>query len=195
MSAKPIKNSPAKLKDGLTKRNGYPYILHFIGGIKVLLWVDGGEEKDYCLTLSDGSILVTESLDDLEHACISIENLTLHLDEISEIDIEQFWKKVNGIRKGRASSTKTCSILLGGWNLFEDIAYSLNLSQDFPIFQDKILSTLYQKLLAGNNLQAITPEGCGYNPVWTQEEVSRFKPAIRELWQHLIHILPKLKGA
>lgn len=184
--------SSNKIINNSSKKNIYPYIFRNHGKEKILLWVDGGKDKDYFLMTCDGRLVLMNSLEHFHESYSNVNNLILHYEEAAETDMDQFWKTVRGIRKDKSSSTKTCSILLNGWNFIEDLAYTLGVSKNLQIYNDTVISYLYQKLFSGNNLTPVTPEGCEYSPIWTKEEVKNFRFSIRQLWLHVIHRAPEI---
>jgi len=60
-------------------------------------------------------------------------------------------------------------VLLNAWNLFGDIATSVDAEFD----SDRQLSQrVYEKLFWGNNLPSVTPPGKHYTPLWNEDELS-----------------------
>jgi hypothetical protein len=61
-----------------------------------------------------------------------------------------------------------CELLLTTWNLFRDVATSVN--RPFDVDHERTQS-VYEKLFYGNNLPSITPTGASYEPQWTEDEI------------------------
>lgn len=64
-------------------------------------------------------------------------------------------------------SDDICSQLLEAWNLFTDIARSVNATLDD---RGAAASKCYDKLFFGNNLESITPVGEHYSPAFNEHE-------------------------
>ena len=61
-----------------------------------------------------------------------------------------------------------CEFILNFWNLFADIASSLN--AEF-VGNEKEYNKIYDKLFWGNNLPSVTPENKKYIPVFSKAEL------------------------
>lgn len=68
------------------------------------------------------------------------------------------------------SDSIDCDVLLTAWNIFGDLAHSLR--APFDSEPDATID-LYQKLVWGNNLPALTPPGEHYVPSWDENEAAR----------------------
>ena len=170
----------------------YPYLLKQDGNERVLLWVDGGREKDYFLTMSSGQLLIGDSVAQMCKELNPSENMAIHWDESGEIDLDQFWKKIRGLRNGRASSQETCSVILAGWNFLEDLARTVSVRQDLPIFSDELIQRAYEKIFGGCNLPSVTPEGREYQPIWQTDEIAALRSTMKQLWQYIVNMAPRL---
>jgi len=62
-----------------------------------------------------------------------------------------------------------CPAFLNTWNFFTDLAACTNTTTTLNDTAPE-LNTIYEKLLFGCNLPAVTPEGKRYDPVWAIEE-------------------------
>ncbi len=70
-----------------------------------------------------------------------------------------------------------CSSFLGAWNLFADLAISVN--GDFD--SDRIRTMhVYEKLFRGNNLPAVTPPGMRFTPQWSDDELMLMREILRD---------------
>jgi len=65
-----------------------------------------------------------------------------------------------------------CRSFLDYWNFFVDVAASVEQGAEFRALDRAACARTYDKLFYGNNLPAITPEGCSYEPIWSAEEVT-----------------------
>lgn len=68
--------------------------------------------------------------------------------------------------------TLDCATTLAAWNLFGDITRSLPRAGASFSELDRAHGWIYEKLLFGNNLPAITQEGKRYEPRWSDNEVT-----------------------
>jgi hypothetical protein len=92
---------------------------------------------------------------------IEHEELILH-----DLDAVAHWLKTP--RK----DTVDCCEFLAAWNLFEDIASSVEGKRPPPAPKHKRISN---KLFWGNNLPSLTPPGKHYVPIWTKSEVGKLQ--------------------
>jgi len=67
----------------------------------------------------------------------------------------------------------TCELFLNSWNLFDDIARSVQESTFVLISKEEC--ALYDKLFWGSNLPAVTPPGEHFNPIWSDQEVEALR--------------------
>jgi len=63
-----------------------------------------------------------------------------------------------------------CVQALDAWNLFRDVAASVQAKGAEFAKLDRNEPLIYDKLFWGNNLPAMTPEGQSYVPQWTLQE-------------------------
>ncbi|MEN9868474.1 MAG: hypothetical protein RL748_4064 [Pseudomonadota bacterium] len=170
----------------------YPWAFKHDGNERILLWADGGREKDYFLKTEAGQLFIGDSITQMRKELSSIENIAIHWDESGQIDLDQFWKKIRGLRNGRASSKETCSVILAGWNFLEDLARTVAVRRDLPIFTDELAQRAYEKIFGGCNLPAVTPESREYQPIWQTDEIAALRSAMKQLWQCIVNIAPRL---
>lgn len=64
-----------------------------------------------------------------------------------------------------------CNETLNAWNLFGDLARSLGPSGSHLIDHDQAAEGLYDKIFHGCNLPAMTPDGHGFQPIWSADEI------------------------
>ncbi len=80
-------------------------------------------------------------------------------------NLDQVKKWVDNPKK----SNINCQDFLAAWNLFTDLAVSV---EDITFdCQSQLTNNIYDKLFWGNNLPAVTPGGKHYQPIWTDEEL------------------------
>ena len=156
----------------MTVKQYFPYCYKFNGKHKYLIWYSNGQ---------DGFVLD----DNNKMTCVSSRNrlikftmenkMHIKWEECGNIDLDKFFIALKNIRTRRASSIRTCSILLAGWNFIEDILFTFNLEQCRKALHTPVLNKAYDKLFYGNNLPAITPEGNEYQPLWLKEEIKEMR--------------------
>src|SRR5258706_5086923 len=72
------------------------------------------------------------------------------------------------------TSAVNCVEFLNAWNLFVDVARSINNSAASNFLKsDKSGNKVYDKLFWGNNLPSVSPEGRSYVPLWTNEQITQ----------------------
>ena len=65
-----------------------------------------------------------------------------------------------------------CPTFLNTWNLFSDLATSLNGRRSH--IDDRQYMDIYDKVFFGNNLPPVTPPGEYYVPAWSDDEIAVF---------------------
>jgi hypothetical protein len=79
-----------------------------------------------------------------------------------------------------------CRKALAAWNLFGDVARSTPRADDTFEKLDSRFGEVYEKLFWGNNLPAVTPKGCHFDPEWSADEITALAMVLRaglELFQ------------
>ena len=79
-----------------------------------------------------------------------------------------------------------CDKALAAWNLFGDVARSIPQADDAFEQLDSRFGKVYEKLFWGNNLPAVTPKGCRFDPKWSADEITALAMVLRaglELFQ------------
>jgi hypothetical protein len=86
---------------------------------------------------------------------------------LHDLDWLANWKQMK-------SGSVDCPEALAMWNLFGDVANSLSErgAQFLDLDSQGRFRSIYNKLFWGNNLPAVTPEGCEYIPEWSSDEVA-----------------------
>jgi hypothetical protein len=69
------------------------------------------------------------------------------------------------------------TLLLNSWNLTQDVERSLGLKSRF--LRAEALRRVYDKLFWAQNLPSVTPEGCRYEPIWTERELRQLARVAR----------------
>ena len=137
------------------------YRLDYVNGY--LIWYTNDVDRVLVDSIT-GKIAVFQDIASLQGYA---ENIGLQVEEeesiLHDLDIVQSWL-ANPI-----SEKIDCNSFLSIWNLFTDVASSVNDST----FDHRCQETdkIYNKLFFGNNLPAITQEGEYYEPVWAVDEV------------------------
>jgi len=107
----------------------------------------------------------------------------IHWTEYAEINFDKFFTVLRNLRTGKASTTKTCHVLLNGWNFIEDMGRTFNLKKELKRLRSKLLNKAYDKIFYGCNLPAVTPEGKSYSPLWSREEIAAMRTEFRVIWK------------
>lgn len=159
----------------------YPWSYIFQKQKTVLLWVTY-PENDHFLTTKKGKLISASSIQKLKTK-VKKKKYNVQWDEPGDINFDKFWTAINNLRENRASSIKTCKVLLDGWNFIEDMGRTFSLQKEMKRLKSKILNKAYQKIFAGNNLPGVTPEGMSYSPLWTKKEIKALKKEFRYIWK------------
>jgi hypothetical protein len=72
-----------------------------------------------------------------------------------------------------------CKYFLDLWNIIGDLADSFE-DKFYGNVKKSILSKVYDKLLFGSNLEALTPEGKEYIPNWEKEEINEITNIVKD---------------
>jgi type I restriction-modification system DNA methylase subunit len=130
-----------------------------------LIWI--GNDQDSVMTTNNGKVICylnSEAL--LEDANVSGLVIEPELPTLLNLDRLSTW-----LQKKDAQAVD-CEMFLKAWNLFQDVATSINEAFDTD---RKITNKIYEKLFFGNNLPAITPKGKKYQPTWTMQELKAIR--------------------
>jgi hypothetical protein len=126
-----------------------------------LIWFSN--DVDGVVTQADGTVPSFHNQDAL---CTYAIARQIMLDEMEpllhDLDVVAQW-----LRRS-FSAEVDCDAFLTAWNLFADLAISVN--GDFDR-ERKRTQHVYEKLFWGNNLPAVTPPGKHYTPLWSDDEV------------------------
>lgn len=71
--------------------------------------------------------------------------------------------------EAKENTSIDCNLFLNAWNLFRDIAFSVNAEFDS---NEKRTKNIYDKLFWGCNLPSVTPKGKYYEPIWDENELN-----------------------
>ncbi|MDM8524809.1 hypothetical protein QUF80_15685 [Desulfococcaceae bacterium HSG8] len=169
------------------KAEMYPYAYIFQKRKTVLIWQTNGE--DTFRLDSENRLISAQTVEELKRI-LGKDADSVEWSESAEISFDKFRTALRNLRHDRASSEKTCSLLLDGWNFLEDMARTFGLDSETEKLRTPSLNRAYDKLLYGNNLPPMTPEGRSYHPLWTSEEIS----ALRKAFKRILNLFIK-KGA
>ena len=161
------------------KTEMYPYAYVYRGTRTILIW-----QTNDCDTFklnSDDSLLQTSTLSTLKKK-MGPAAIKVHWTEYAEINFDKFFTALKNLRTERSSASKTCFILLEGWNFIEDMIFTFDLRNELKKLRSRVLNKAHDKLFYGCNLPSVTPEGKSYNPIWTKEEVAAMRSALRAVW-------------
>jgi hypothetical protein len=148
----------------------FPLLYKSEGRQRFLIWVGG--EKDSIVVDADGSIPTFDDAFSLrQYAELRQYNLETEEPVLHDLDWVQSWCADENARIN-------CSEALNAWNLFADIAASVQgAGHDFCV-ADHSASPTYQKLFWGSNLPSVTPEGESYVPEWSVIELENLRTVL-----------------
>lgn len=151
------------------EREFYPTAIRLEGRELYLIW--------YCADWSDGVVMTGDNkvaafptLDHLQ-SFAKQSGISLNHPSPEMFDFDQIARWIQSPREFEPD----CKLLLDAWNFFRDIQTSV-LPERRKL--DKQTYRIYQKLFWGNNLPAVTPQGCHYTPVWSGKELYRVKTVL-----------------
>ncbi|MCG2620734.1 hypothetical protein LVY72_02275 [Arthrobacter sp. I2-34] len=150
----------------------YPLWIRFQGRRLALVWQIGDgegpvDQKD-AVVVEQGTVASAGTAAELQA-------LGLRLGISLEDDDDDLWE-LDGLEDllELPPSEEICTRLLNAWNLYDDVARSVDCSLDD---RSAIARTCYDKLFFGNNLDSITPAGTQFRPAFNDAE----KDAVREI--------------
>jgi hypothetical protein len=158
----------------------YPYAYIYKGKKTVLIWQTNG--RDTFKMISPKRLLQTPTVMNMKRFLRS-ESANVHWSEYTEIDFDKFWIALKNLRSNRSSSSKTCSVILGGWNFIEDMGRTFNLKKEMKRLRSKQMDKAYEKVIYGCNLPTVTPKSKFYRPLWTTAEIRSLRTEHRAVWQ------------
>jgi len=164
------------------KAEMYPYAYVYRNTRTNLIWQTN--DSDTFKLTSDSSLLQASTLPTLKRK-LGPTAAKVHWTEYAEIDFDKFFTALKNLKAEKASASKTCFILLEGWNFIEDMLLTFNLKNDFKKLRSRVLNKAHDKLFYGCNLPSVTPEGKSYSPIWTKEEITAIRSELRAVWATL----------
>lgn len=106
-------------------------------------------------------------------------------DEAATIDFDVFWKIIHRLDPGTIIDENSCEIVLNGWNFIEDLIRTFSLDGLREKLHEPQLNKAYEKLFYGCNIKAVTPNGCGYTPLWQAQEILMLQERLAYVWNGL----------
>jgi hypothetical protein len=140
----------------------FPLLYRLRNEARFLIWISNGD--DSVLVDADGSVPTFEDLKTLE---LFAEQNGIPLESETPVLHDLDW--VARWRIAQATEID-CVQTLDAWNLFRDVAASVQAKSSEFAKLDRNWPLIYDKLFWGNNLPAMTPEGQSYVPQWTLQE-------------------------
>lgn len=142
----------------------FPLLYRFRGEERLLIWMSA--DTDSVATDADGQVLSFATVDALRGYSEAMqwktdnENPILH-----DLDFIAAWVAA-------PVEPVDCVQILNGWNLFLDIATTVNSPRNvvFKTLHSQS-HVLYDKVFWGNNLPAMTPKGERFMPSWSPNEL------------------------
>ena len=142
----------------------FPHLYRLDAEDRYLIWISNESEgvvadaEGFVLTFNDADAVRSHA--DLKHYQLEDEEPILQ-----DLDWVGTWLNTPGM-------PVNCVEALNAWNLFSDVARSIQgrgraferLDPQFP--------GIYRKLFWGNNLPSLTPEGKHFTPQWSPDEIT-----------------------
>jgi hypothetical protein len=148
----------------------FPLLYKIQGQRRFLIWV--GDEKDSIVVDADGLIPTFDNAFSLrQYAELKEYNLETEEPRLHDLDWVQSWC-------AGENTPIDYSEALNAWNLFADVAASVQVAgHDFCV-ADNSASSTYRKLFWGNNLPSVTPKGESYVPEWAVKELESLRTVL-----------------
>ncbi|MDD2814430.1 MAG: hypothetical protein PHP00_01650 [Thiotrichaceae bacterium] len=162
----------------------YPVAFVYKSKRKVFIWETNKDEGDTFKLDESQHLVYADSEGELKEI-IESSSLELHWNEASEENFDKFFGSLSRLNTRFASSTKTCRLLLDGWNLIEDLLRTFNLKEESERLKSPVLNKAYEKLFSGCNLPSVTPENKSYSPLWLADEIILLRKELRFGWHFL----------
>lgn len=162
----------------------YPVAFVYKSKRKVFIWETNKDEGDTFKLDESQHIVYADSENELKEM-IGKNSIEIHWSEGAEEDFDKFFGSLSRLNTRFASSTKTCRLLLDGWNLIEDLLRTFNLKEESERLKSPVLNKAYEKLFYGCNLPSITPENKSYSPLWLADEIVLLRKELRFVWHFL----------
>jgi len=152
------------------------------------LWKDGGSDRDqFIVCPGTFTLLRKQNILELTNTASSL-GFCLQDQKPMIMDFNVFFRTLNRLRPGSFCSQNACCVLIDGWNLLDDIAYSLKVNMDKCCCDSSdIANSAYDMLFHGNGLEPTIPGVLNYKPVFTSFELSNMRKYIRNLWGAIAH--------
>lgn len=173
----------------------YPCIFKIKDSERVLCWGYGlDNDPNHFLKAADGRLVCYDALASMHADGAFNRSYTLHYGDAASYDFKVFFRLVNQLRHGRVSNTKSASVLLNTFNMFEDLAYTLDLHAEALLKGNPLVDKIFEKLFWGNNLPSVTPEGESYHPFWNKEEAKYMQHMAKQLWSGIVKAASEVFG-
>jgi hypothetical protein len=144
----------------LTKKNRY------------IIWYS--DEEEGVLVDNNNKIPVFKKIKKLKQFAVQ-ENIKIEDGKpiLHNLDAVRIW-----LNKGTKGDIN-CKKILAAWNLFIDVATSLQIdAKKLQAYSGKS-NKVYKKIFWGNNLPVVTPSRKKYIPIWNSKEIRLIKKIIR----------------
>jgi hypothetical protein len=159
----------------------FPYAYVIKGRRTILVWQTSSEAPDSFKLDSKGSLVSGKTEQELKKI-LGAESKKVKWSDVAELNFDKFWNSLRNLRLGRASSKRTCKLLLDGWNFLEDLGQTFGLNKELENLRTPLLNKVYDKLFSGSNLPSMTPEGRSYSPHWSQDEIYSLRKEFKKIW-------------
>lgn len=146
-------------------RQYYPLWFRLNRRHQYIIWYHNDHDG---IVLTDSSLLPSfTSLEAMEKWAKDKKIRVQYETDLAPLDLDSVQDWLKHPRK----ETVDCVVFLEAWNLFIDLASSLQKRN--TIKDDPENNRIYDKLFYGNNLPVITPTGKFHEPVWSNSEIAR----------------------
>jgi hypothetical protein len=142
----------------------FPLLYRLNSEDRYLIWI--GNDGDSVLVDGEGFVPTFKDLSALRRYA-KLHRYSLETEKPRRHDLQSVAKWIKSpIRP------VNCKKALAAWNLFVDVARSVGKAGTALMRLDSRRGRIYEKVFRGNNLPAVTPEGCHYIPEWSSDETA-----------------------
>lgn len=161
----------------------YPYTFTYKCKMHTLLWVSS-DKGDKFVTKDKNVLYIADDIQDAKKIFADLP-FNIIWSDAATIDFDMFWNELDNLNTKNPADEKTCEVILNGWNFIEDVLRTFSLDDLHEKLSDLQLNKAYKKFFYGNNIEAVTPNGYSYNPLWEKDEILILREKLTYVWDEI----------
>jgi hypothetical protein len=87
------------------------------------------------------------------------------------VDMDEITRALLELIPGEEIPTKTCKLILGGWNFLDDLLHTMDMPRTYEEQNSEDINHSYERIFWGNNLEALTPSSESWHPEFSKDEI------------------------